>query len=70
MKTVRKLTILLLVLSMIFSVSVSASAAPASAATLQILYDGEPVLDVEPVAFEITANMTAKDAVDMFADVL
>ena len=70
MKTVRKLTILLLVLSMIFSVSVSASAAPASAATLQILYEGQAVLDVEPVAFEITANMTAKDAVDMFADVL
>lgn len=70
MKTVRKLTILLLVLAMIFSVSVSAFAAPASTATLQILYGGEPVLDVEPVAFEITANMTAKDAVDMFADTL
>ncbi len=68
MKTVRKLTTLLLVLAMIFSVSVSAFAAPASTATLQIYYGGEGFLGTEPVTLTITSGMTAKDALDLYAD--
>lgn len=68
MKTVRKLTTLLLVLTMIFSVSVSASAAPASTATLQVNYYGEALLDPSPAAITIAGGMTAKDALDLYAD--
>lgn len=68
MKTVRKLTTLLLVLAMIFSVSVSASATPASTATLQINYYGEALLNPSPVTFTVTSGMTAKDALELYAD--
>lgn len=70
MKTVRKLTTLLLVLAMIFSMSVSAFAAPASTATLQIYYGGEGLLGTDPVTLTITPGMTAKDALELYADEL
>ncbi len=66
MKTVRKLTTLLLVLAMIFSVSVSAFAAPASTATLVVSYYGYELLDPSPVTLAITSGMTAKDALDQY----
>ena len=70
MKTAKKLTALLLAVVMVLAMSVSAFAATTSTATIQVIYGGEPVLDVEPVSFEITAGMTAKDALDQYADML
>lgn len=70
MKTAKKLTALLLAVVMVLAMSVSAFAATTSTATIQVIYGGEPVLDVEPVSFDITANMTAKDALDQYVDIL
>lgn len=70
MKTAKKLTALLLAVVMVLAMSVSAFAATTSTATIQVIYGGEPVLDAEPVSFEITAGMTAKDALDQYADML
>ena len=70
MKTAKKLTALLLAVVMVLAMSVSAFAATTSTATIQVIYGGEPVLDAEPVSFEITTGMTAKDALDQYADML
>lgn len=70
MKTAKKLTALLLAVVMVLAMSVSAFAATTSTATIQVIYGGEPVLDAEPVSFEITAGMTAKDALDQYTDIL
>ena len=66
MKTAKKLTALLLAVVMVLAMSVSAFAATTSTATIQVIYGGEPVLDAEPVSFEITA----KDALDQYTDIL
>ena len=70
MKTARKLTALLLAVVMVLAMSVSAFAATTSTATIQVIYGGEPVLDAKPISFEITTGMTAKDALDQYADML
>lgn len=70
MKTAKKLTALLLAVVMVLAMSVSAFAATTSTATIQVIYGGEPVLDAKPISFEITTGMTAKDALDQYADML
>ena len=58
MKTAKKVTALLLAVVMVLAMSVSAFAVTTSTATIQVIYGGEPVLDAEPVSFEITTGMT------------
>ena len=66
----KKILSLALALVLVLSMSVSAFATNNGTATIQVIYGGEPVLDTEPVTFEITAGMTAKDALDQYSDIL
>ena len=65
MKTVRKLTTLLLVLVMLFSLCASAGAANVQTATLTVTYGGEALLEET-----VSAGATVKDTLDAYADIL
>lgn len=66
----RKCTAIILALVMVFAMSVNALAVTTSTATLQVYYGGEPILDTEPVTIDVTTNMTAKDALDLYGDAI
>ncbi len=68
MKTAKKVTALLLAVVMVLALSVSAFAATNSTATLQVYYGGEGLLGETPVTITLTSGMTAKDALDLYAD--
>lgn len=67
MKTTKKLASLFFALVMVFSLCASAGATNAQTATLTVSYCSELLLNE---SISTTAGMTAKDAVDLFADVL
>lgn len=68
MKNMKKLTALLLALVMVFALSVSAFASNNSTATLVVSYYGQALLDPSPATIPLTSGMTAKDALDLYAD--
>lgn len=68
MKTAKKVTALLLAVVMVLALSVSAFAATNSTATLQVYYGGVGLLGDDPVTITLTSGMTAKGALDLYAD--
>ena len=68
MVKMKKLLSLALALVMVLSLSVSAFATNNGTATLQVYYGGEGLLGTDPVTINITSGMTAKDALNLYAD--